>query len=165
MVVTNTDGQSGTLTGGYTYTSASGGSINFVQVERGPRRQASNSAVVVAYPAAQTAGNLNVVVVGWGDTTFAVSSVTDSRGNTYTRAVGPTATTGLTQSIYYAKNIAAGSNTVTVTFNQAASYPDVRILEYSGLDTTSPLDVTAGAVGIRDEREQRLGDDDRRRTS
>ena len=51
------------------------------------------------------------------------------------------------QAIYYAKNIAAGSNTVTVAFNQAAAFVDVRILEYSGLDTTSPLDVTAGAAG------------------
>ena len=55
--------------------------------------------------------------------------------------------TGLQQSIYYAKNIAAASNTVTVNFNQAAAYPDVRILEYSGLDPTSPLDVTAAAAG------------------
>ena len=55
--------------------------------------------------------------------------------------------TALRQAIYYAKNIAAGSNTVTVVFNQAAVYVDVRILEYSGLDTTSPLDVTAGAAG------------------
>lgn len=37
----------------------------------------------------------------------------------------------LRQSIYYAKNIAGGSNTVTVTFNQAA-FVDVRALEYSG---------------------------------
>ena len=55
--------------------------------------------------------------------------------------------TGLRQSIYYARNIAAGSNTVTVTFNQAATFVDVRILEYSGLDTSNPLDVTAGAIG------------------
>ena len=51
------------------------------------------------------------------------------------------------QAIYYAKNIAAGSNTVTVAFNQAAPFVDMRILEYSGLDQTSPLDVTAGAAG------------------
>ena len=51
-------------------------------------RQASSLAM--AYPSAQTAGNLNVVVVGWNDTTSTVSSVTDSSGNTYTRAVGPT---------------------------------------------------------------------------
>ncbi len=36
---------------------------------------------------------------------------------------------------------------MTVVFNQTASYPDVRVLEYSGADTTSPLDVTAGASG------------------
>ena len=81
------------------------------------------------------------------DTTYAVSSVVDSKGNVYTKAIGPTTTSGLSQSIYYAKNIAAGTNTVTVTFNQAAAYPDVRILEYSGLDPSAPLDVTAGAVG------------------
>ena len=101
----------------------------------------------MAYPLAQTAGNLNIVVVGWNDTTSTVSSVSDSRGNTYTPAVGPTVGTALRQSIYYAKNIAAGSNTVTVAFNQAAAYPDVRVLEYSGADQTNPLDVTAGASG------------------
>ena len=103
--------------------------------------------VPVAFPLAQAAGNLNIVVVGWNDTSAAVSSVADSRGNTYTRAVGPTAGSGLQQSIYYAKNIAAGSNTVTVTFNKAATLPDIRILEYSGLSTSNPLDVTASGTG------------------
>ena len=32
-------------------------------------------------------------------------------------------------------------------FNQAAVYPDIRILEYSGLDPSNPLDVTAAGVG------------------
>jgi len=36
---------------------------------------------------------------------------------------------------------------VTVTFSQAAVLLDVRILEYKGLSTTAPLDVTAGASG------------------
>lgn len=61
--------------------------------------------------------------------------------------MGPTTGTGLRQSIYYAKNIAAGNNTVTVKFNQAAAAVDVRVLEYSGLDTANPLDMTAAAVG------------------
>jgi hypothetical protein len=73
--------------------------------------------------------------------------VTDSRGNAYALAIGPTSGTGLRQSIYYAKNIAAGSNTVTIKFNQAAAFVDIRALEYSGLDTVSPLDATAGAAG------------------
>src|SRR5439155_1087342 len=55
-----------------------------------------------------------------------------------------------TQAIYYAKNIAsaaAGANTVTVTFSVAAVFPDIRIAEYSGLDTANPLDVAVGAQG------------------
>ena len=146
VVVTNTDAQSGTLTNGYTYTSSTGGTIAFVQVNAADPQTAAAS-VPVAYPAAQSAGNLNVVAVGWNDTTSTVSSVTDSRGNNYTQAGTTLTGSGMRQAIYYAKNIAAGSNTVTVAFNQAAAFVDVRVLEYSGIDTTSPLDVTAGAIG------------------
>ena len=108
---------------------------------------------------AQTAGNLNVVAVGWNDTTSTVNSVTDTAATPTPRPERPTTGTGLRQAIYYAKNIAAGSNTVTVTFNQAAAFVDVRVLEYSGLDTASPLDVTAGAVGHRHHSQQRSGHD------
>jgi len=134
---------------GYTnYTAVAIGSNSFVQGNSGPSTiQSSNSSVAVSYLNPQTAGNLNIVVVGWGDTTSSISSITDTQGNTYTPAVGPTSTTGLQQSIYYAKNTIGGSNKVTVTFNQAAAYPDVRVLEYSGADTTNPLDVTAAGTG------------------
>ncbi len=120
--------------------------ISFVQVAAATPQTAMTS-VAVTYPAAQTAGNTNIVAVGWKNTTSTVSAVTDSRGNSYVLAVGPTSGTGLRQSIYYAKNIAAGSNSVTVTFNTAAPFADVRVLEYHGLDTTTPLDKTAGAAG------------------
>jgi hypothetical protein len=146
VAVTNVDSQSGTLSGGYTYTSSASGAAKFVQVNY-KTSNPSGSSLAVAYPLAQTAGNLNLVVVGWNDTTSVVSSVADSKGNAYTRAIGPTTGTSLTQSIYYAKNIASGSNTVTVTFNNAAAYPDVRVLEYSGLNPTNPLDATASAAG------------------
>jgi len=98
----------------------------------------------VAYPGVQTLGDLNVVVVGWNDTAATVQSVKDSVGNNYSLAIGPTSGTGLRQSIYYAADIVGGSNTVTVTFSQAATAPDIRILEYRGVTT---LDVTAGASG------------------
>ena len=98
----------------------------------------------MSFPGAQTAGDLNIVVVGWNDTTSQVNTVTDTAGNKYTLAVGPTRGTGLSQSIYYARNIAGGNNTVTVTFNQLAAYPDIRILEYKGVTT---LDVKAAATG------------------
>ena len=106
--------------------------------------------VVVQYQSAQNAGDLNVVVVGWNDSSAQVSSVKDTNGNTYQLAVGPMTTGLVSQSIYYAKNIqaaAAGANSVTVTFATAAVAPDIRILEYKGLDTASPLDVVVGATG------------------
>ncbi len=113
--------------------------------------QTTQTTVPVKYSAAQLQGDLNVVVVGWNDATVAVSTVTDSNGNTYVRAAGPTVLTGTaTQSIYYASNIvsaAAGANTVTVLFNAAAAAADVRILEYGGIATASPLDAAAGATG------------------
>jgi hypothetical protein len=118
----------------------------FVQVNAATPQTASAS-VAVAYPTSERVGDLNVVIVGWNDTTSTVQSVLDNLGNTYTLAIGPTKGTGLTQSIYYARNIVGGKTTVTVTFNQAAKYPDIRLLEYSGADPTSPLDVTAGSTG------------------
>ncbi|MGH7435451.1 MAG: hypothetical protein ACRENE_07235, partial [Polyangiaceae bacterium] len=112
---------------------------------------ASPSIVTVTYSSAQTAGDLNVVAVGWNDTIATVTSVTDVEGNAYTLAVGPLAVSGtFTQALYYAKNIAAAAanaNVVTVSFSGRAAFPDVRIAEYKGLDPTSPLDVVAQQTG------------------
>ncbi len=113
--------------------------------------QSPERTVTVSFTKAQTAGDLNVVVVGWNGSSNTVSSVTDKSGNTYALAVGPTIVSGyLTQSIYYAKNVtaaAAGANVVTVEFASAANYPDIRILEYSGADPNNPVDVVAAATG------------------
>src|SRR6266436_1662134 len=122
---------------------------SFVQVKSAV--PVSATTVGVTYTNAQVAGDLNVVIVGWNDTTATLKSITDTKGNTYVLATGPVTISGsLTQSIYYAKNIvaaAAGTNTVSVTFSTAAIYPDIRILEYSGLDTNNPLDGGTGATG------------------
>jgi len=112
--------------------------------------QSSQGTVTVPFNAAQTAGNLNVVVVGWNDTVRHVQSVSDTNGNVYLLAVGPTVTGALSQSIYYATNIGAataGSNSVSVTFDGAANMPDIRIAEYRGIDPMSPVDVVAAAQG------------------
>ena len=134
----------------YTITSTGMGSIQYVQSNYADP-QTSNPSLGIPYTLAQTGGDLNVVVVGWADSTSNVSSVTDTMGNSYTLAVGPTVHPGYeTQSIYYARNIAAAlanGNTVTVTFNAAAAYPDIRILEYSGADPNSPVDVVAAGTG------------------
>ncbi len=129
---------------------AEAASIAFVQ-SNSATPQSPQTTVTVTYNAAQTLGNLNVVVVGWNDSTATVSSVTDSRGNAYALAAAPVVQSATaSQAIYYAKNIsaaAAGANTITVTFSVAAAFPDIRIAEYTGLDTVSPLDVSVGAQG------------------
>src|SRR6185437_2339386 len=110
----------------------------------------TTASVDVTYGAPETAGNLNVVVVGWVDTSSSVTSVVDDNTNTYVLA-GTTSGNGITQAIYYARNIVLPTNntpTITVQFNQPASFPDVRILEYSGLSTTAPLDNWTGASGV-----------------
>ncbi len=144
VVVTNPSGTGGTLPGGYTYAAGATG-INFVQQNS---VQSATTTAAATYGLAQTAGNLNVVVVGWADTTTTVPTPpVDSAGNTYTLAFPATVGNGLSQAIYFAKNIVASpSNTVTVTFS-AATQSDVRILEYNGLDTVNPLDDTNGATG------------------
>jgi len=113
--------------------------------------QSSPSSVSVTYTSAQSAGNLNVVIVGWNDTTRTVSSVKDTSGNTYSLALGPTRQSGaVSQSIYYAANIAsaaAGVNKVTVAFSGGAAFPDVRVLEYRNVLRTSPFDGAMGAAG------------------
>ena len=119
------------------------GTISFVQVASATP-QTKTTTVSVTYATAQTAGDLNIVAVGWNDATSTVQSVKDSLGNSYSLAIGPTIGTGLQESIYYASNILGGSNTVTVTFNLAANGPDIRILEYRGVTT---LDAKAGASG------------------
>jgi hypothetical protein len=127
-------------------------SIAYVQSGATDPNSSSVSSLTTTFSAAQAAGDLNVVAVSWGSSSVTVSSITDSKGNSYTLAAGPTvySSFGVTSSIYYAKNIvaaAAGANTVTVTFSAAVPYPDVRIAEYSGISTSSPLDVTAAATG------------------
>ena len=140
-VTVTVNGQSGSLASGFTYNGTV--PIGFAQVASATP-QSPTATVPVSYPAAQTAGDLNIVVVGWNDTAATVTSVKDSAGNTYSLAIGPTSGTALRQSLYYASSIVGGSNTVTVTFSQAATAPDIRILEYRGVTT---LDVTAGASG------------------
>jgi len=125
---------------------SSAGAIGNVQ--RADQDPASGNTVIVTFPASQTAGDLNVVVVGWSDSTSSVTSIADSNNNTYLVAAGPTTSAGnATQLIYYAQNIAAGANTVTVTFSTTVAAPDVRVLEYSGIMASTALDVSAGASG------------------
>ena len=119
--------------------------IQFVQ--QATANPSSSSQVSQSFISAETAGDLNVIVVSAADPTSNVTSITDTQGNTYTLAVGPTRTANLSQWIYYAADVKAGTDTITAHFNQTANFPEIRMLEYAGADTTNPFDQAAGAVG------------------
>jgi hypothetical protein len=117
-------------------------------VEHGKEAQ---SRLQITFPSMQTAGDLNVVFIAWGDTRGRVVSVTDARHNLYLRA-GATELPGkATQVAYYAGDIAhavRGTNLVTVLFDAPVSEPDVRIAEYHGVDAQQPLDAVAGGATL-----------------
>jgi hypothetical protein len=128
---------------------------NLAAVTTAYRQQASavpvsGQTVVTTYASAQLAADTNIVIVGWNDATSTITSVTDSAGNAYQVAAPVVRGTGLSQAIYYAPNIkatGAGTNKVTVSFSRSVPYPDVRSLEYVGLDPASPPDGSASASG------------------
>ncbi len=107
--------------------------------------------VSATYTAAQTPGNVNVVAIGWYNTTAHIVSVTDTAGNIYSLAVGPTTQSAAgTQVIYYAPIVAgsaANNNRIVVAFDAAVPYPDLRIAEYSGVAATKPVDAVAASAG------------------
>jgi len=110
--------------------------------------QTPQSQVSVTYANAQNAGNANIVAVGWNDTNASIVSVGDSAENVYQTAMPTFRGNGMSQAIYYATNINAGFNTVTVTFNQPAVYVDLRSTEYAGLSAGNVFDGGTSGTGI-----------------
>jgi len=120
----------------------------FVQ-ESSADPQSSPTSVAVKYSKAQVAGDLDVAAICFFNATSIISSVTDTKGNTWAvaaplfRYVGGPASCAM----YYAPHIvaaAANGNTVTVKFSGSTLDPDVRIAEYAGFVA---LDVSATASG------------------
>jgi glucose/arabinose dehydrogenase len=107
----------------------------------------SGTANSLAFSSANTAGNLIVAYVIWGNSNSV--SLSDSRGNAYASAIARTTWNGTwSAQVFYAKNVAGGSNTVTATFATAiTSFAVIYIHEYAGIDKVNPLDVSKGAIG------------------
>ena len=116
-------------------------------VQHASEDAATTTSASLAFPSANTAGNWIGVCIRGGNSSSQVFTVTDSKGNTYRQAkqIGFTAS-AVTLAIYYAENILSGANTVTVSMTVSGPLR-FDILEYSGLATSSSLDVTAGVTG------------------
>ena len=118
---------------------------SFVQVRA--NEVSSGKTDSVTFAQANTAGNLIVVSVFWGNT----GSVTlaDTRGNSYV-STAPRRSWGSSWSeqTFFAGNVAGGTNTVTASFaSSITGWAIVYAHEYAGIDKVKPLDVTTGAIG------------------
>src|SRR5437879_2130897 len=106
------------------------------------------SSATLAFSSANTSGNLLVAAVdNFANTsTFTVSG---SVNGSYTAVGSPNATSGgggLTTQIFYFKNCASGTDSVTVTSTPSGFRTEMVIAEYSGADTASPLDGSNAAT-------------------
>lgn len=107
---------------------------------------ASGTTVSVAFGSNVTAGNLIHVFVLFRDAgEGSTNSITDSLGNTYTLIETVTRTNRIMPH-YYAKNISGGACTVTLNTPGSNQFRSLAVVEISGLDTTSPLDVFSSSV-------------------
>lgn len=128
------------------------GAVAFVKKIETVAVASSSTASTGSFSSAVTSGNLIVVRIWYNDATRSVSSVSDTKGNTYARAAGPTtgpsSLAGWRQELWYAKNVTGGTTfSVTATFDATFSTEkSIAAFEYSGADAASPLDRTAATT-------------------
>lgn len=102
----------------------------------------SQTQISSVFSSANTASNLIIALVHWDS--GQLLSVLDSAGNIYQPAA-PLVTTpnGRKQQIWFAQNIkSATQNKVTAVFANSQHLNQLSIYEYSGVDPSSPIDIT-----------------------
>jgi hypothetical protein len=116
-------------------------------VQGNAHEASSGTTNVTSFNSNNTAGNLIVAYVIWGNQSTV--SLSDTRGNTYAPAGARRTWDGSSSSqVFYAKNVAGGANAVTAQFSSAISgWAVVYIHEYSGVDKVNPFDAEVAAVG------------------
>lgn len=125
--------------------------ISYVQGESNTAHSATS--VSAAFTAANTAGNLIIVCLGaWnGASTVGTPVVSDSAGNTYTQLTtdGKTGAGTSLISVWYALNVKAGSNTVTINGLISGTDLDITVVEYSGVASVAASSfAVAGATTV-----------------
>jgi hypothetical protein len=128
---------------------ASGTALALIQTIPGGTPGTNN--ITGNWAQAQTAGDTLIVYALIPDATTTVSSVSDTKGNTYSQSsCSPKVGASWTIALYYAANIAAsaaGANTTTVALSASPGGRQLFGLHYAGL-TTTPVDVCAAGSGL-----------------
>lgn len=113
-------------------------------------RNVSGTSTTLTLPSNVTAGNLIILRISQlntGGSNRPTNTPSDSLGNTYTKAVSAgTYGTDPVQEIWYARNIAGGACTITVTWNGGSDSKELFAEEITGADPSAPLDVTGSII-------------------
>jgi chitodextrinase len=106
----------------------------------------SGTSLATSFSSKTTAGDL--VIVAFDKSGTQTPTITDTQGNVFaeigTELVSPG---GARARLYYAKNIKGGADTVTVALSKSSNYIEVYLTEYTGANTSTPIDVQAGKTG------------------
>lgn len=107
-----------------------------------------NSVTAVTTGAITSSGNFVAACVTDNNALAASTPVTDSKSNTYQKAIGPIAVSTDDTYIYYAENATVGaSHTITATSSVGSSFMSVSAASYSGLATSGTIDKTTSGSG------------------
>lgn len=99
----------------------------------------------LAFAAPHMTGGLAIVVVLWDDP---AASLVDVTGAQPFAAVGEALTAPpYVQQVWFAPNVHAGGDTVTATLDRPVNLLEVRLVEYSGVAASAPVEVVAGGSG------------------
>jgi hypothetical protein len=134
---------SGATTAQTTVTVAAAPVISFLQAASGSSDGQVSS--LAANALTTTAGDLLVAAVTWDTSAASTVSISDSEGNAWAAATTPQVDTRHNQAlqVFYAPNIAGGSDSVTVVPSPAAGWVRLIVHEVTGVALTAPLDQTA----------------------
>jgi hypothetical protein len=117
--------------------------IAFVQSQSGA---AGGDFLQLSLPTPQHAGDTNVVTVSYAGADL--SLVSDSNHNVYATALGPLAgSSGVTEVVLYAPNIAAGVDAVMVNFSSMPTFLQGGVYEYENIAPQNSVDNATGLFG------------------
>lgn len=104
----------------------------------------STSTTIATSAISHTAGNLLVIGVGWVDAGNTITiTVANTAGDTWTCGTKANNSSTSSQMCYKANTAGNANDIVTVTFSTTTIFRRLIVLQYSGMATSTPLDVEA----------------------
>lgn len=122
--------------------------INFRQYTSRSNGATSLNKVSASFLQANTASNFLIAFTTYADVT-STATIADNTHNTWSALFPRTFWNNSAGTAYgwYAKNIFGGANVVTVSYSGTPAFGGLSVMEYSGVNTTTPIDTSSVWTG------------------